>query len=163
MIFAASTFYQYHIWANKTLLSHLRSLPESVCRQQVQSVFPSIADVLVHLYVIDGGWQLALSGEGDRLTREWSEERIRAIEDKNLEQMIWLLLEQYREMAALLPLLDMEAQAGFAGFSLRTADILLHIVNHGSYHRGNITAMLHQVGYKSVPTDYSLFLYQTQQ
>ncbi|MEC5258611.1 DinB family protein [Bacillus amyloliquefaciens] len=30
-------------------------------------------------------------------------------------------------------------------------------MNHGTYHRGNISAMLHQMGYKGVPTDYIFF------
>ena len=39
------------------------------------------------------------------------------------------------------------------------ADMILHVVNHGTYHRGNITAMLRQMGYASVPTDYGIYLY----
>ncbi|KAA6449694.1 hypothetical protein FZC77_20815 [Bacillus swezeyi] len=35
-----------------------------------------------------------------------------------------------------------------------------HVVNHGSYHRGNITAMLRQMGHPSVMTDYGLYLYK---
>lgn len=38
-------------------------------------------------------------------------------------------------------------------------ELLTHIVNHGTYHRGNITAMLRQMGYASVPTDYGLYLF----
>jgi uncharacterized damage-inducible protein DinB len=37
--------------------------------------------------------------------------------------------------------------------------MILHVVNHGTYHRGNITAMLRQMGYASVPTDYGIYLY----
>lgn len=37
--------------------------------------------------------------------------------------------------------------------------MIKHIVNHGTYHRGNITAMLHQQGESGVPTDYVFYLY----
>ncbi|MEH7531611.1 DinB family protein, partial [Priestia megaterium] len=32
--------------------------------------------------------------------------------------------------------------------------------NHGTYHRGNITAMLRQLGHPGVMTDYVLYLYE---
>ncbi len=37
--------------------------------------------------------------------------------------------------------------------------ILFHVVNHGTYHRGNITAMLRQLGHASVMQDYVLYMY----
>lgn len=37
--------------------------------------------------------------------------------------------------------------------------MVLHVVNHGTYHRGNISAMLHQLGDSSVMTDYAFYWY----
>jgi uncharacterized damage-inducible protein DinB len=39
------------------------------------------------------------------------------------------------------------------------SELVPHVVNHGTYHRGNITAMLRQMGYASVSTDYGIYLY----
>lgn len=39
------------------------------------------------------------------------------------------------------------------------SELLPHVVNHGTYHRGNITAMVRQAGYASAPTDYGLYLF----
>ncbi len=41
--------------------------------------------------------------------------------------------------------------------------ILNHVVNHGTYHRGNVTAMLRQQGYAGVATDYLFFLMDRQE
>lgn len=41
---------------------------------------------------------------------------------------------------------------------LRIADVVDHLVNHGTYHRGHISAMLRQMGHKGVSTDYVLYL-----
>ncbi|TCS95872.1 DinB family protein [Hazenella coriacea] len=38
------------------------------------------------------------------------------------------------------------------------SDIIYQVVNHGTYHRGNVTAMLRQQGEKGAPTDYVIFL-----
>ena len=40
------------------------------------------------------------------------------------------------------------------------AEIVLHAANHGTYHRGNISAMLHQLGDASVMTDFVFYMYQ---
>jgi len=45
----------------------------------------------------------------------------------------------------------------------RYSDIVQHVVNHGTYHRGNIAAMLRQQGYAGVPTDYVFYLYELSQ
>ncbi|MEV5027867.1 DinB family protein [Paenibacillus sp. LPE1-1-1.1] len=38
------------------------------------------------------------------------------------------------------------------------SDFVRRVVNHRSYHRGNATAMLRQLGYSGVPTDYLFYL-----
>jgi uncharacterized damage-inducible protein DinB len=35
--------------------------------------------------------------------------------------------------------------------------IALHLVNHASYHRGQVTTMLRQLGYKPAPTDLMMY------
>ncbi len=39
----------------------------------------------------------------------------------------------------------------------RLLDLLLHVVNHSSYHRGQLTTMLRRVGATPVATDYVYF------
>jgi len=41
---------------------------------------------------------------------------------------------------------------------LSREDILLHVVNHATYHRGHITAMLNQMGVQPHATDLPVFL-----
>ncbi|WP_405078856.1 DinB family protein [Paenibacillus chitinolyticus] len=39
------------------------------------------------------------------------------------------------------------------------AEVLLQVANHGTYHRGNLSAMLRQIGQSSVMTEYALYWY----
>jgi len=40
-------------------------------------------------------------------------------------------------------------------YSVSRADIILTVINHGNYHRGQIVTMLRQLGIKDIPkTDY---------
>jgi uncharacterized damage-inducible protein DinB len=45
---------------------------------------------------------------------------------------------------------------GGAG-AMRRADILLHVVNHATYHRGHISAMMRLAGLRSPATDLPVF------
>lgn len=44
-------------------------------------------------------------------------------------------------------------------FKARCLDYIQHLVNHGTYHRGNVSAMLRQLGHPGTPTDYGYYLY----
>jgi uncharacterized damage-inducible protein DinB len=48
----------------------------------------------------------------------------------------------------------------FGSLQAPFSELVQHVVNHGTYHRGNIAAMLRQLGHKGVPTDYVFYLYE---
>lgn len=158
--------YKYNTWANKTIMEHLKLLPEGICKIDIQSVFPSVFNVLTHIYIIDSGWLSVLSGEYrsddysaigaavNKLITETKHNSLEEIEDK-----------QQRLADAFLQFITnnkMTDRAVFSWVEMSYGDVVQHIVNHGTYHRGNITAMLHQLGYKGVPTDYGFYLYTIQ-
>lgn len=39
-------------------------------------------------------------------------------------------------------------------YKSKVSDILTHIVNHGTYHRGQIALLLRENGFKPIPSDY---------
>ena len=45
-------------------------------------------------------------------------------------------------------------------YSHPLSEMMLHLVNHGTYHRGQVTAMLRQLGAKPLATDLILFYRQ---
>jgi uncharacterized damage-inducible protein DinB len=42
-------------------------------------------------------------------------------------------------------------------FQVELWQVVFHVVNHATYHRGQITTMLRQLGYSPVPTDLHTF------
>ena len=46
--------------------------------------------------------------------------------------------------------------------ALSAVEIVLHAVNHGTYHRGNVAAMLYQIGRTPPTTDLPVFLRDAQ-
>jgi uncharacterized damage-inducible protein DinB len=164
--------YDYHVWATGRVCGHLKELPEEACRTELQSVFPTVYDVLVHQYVIDHGWLDALSGpELTEMSPEYVE-RLKASIDRlvaetkgksigELEGMMTELYDRFRVFLSGLD--DVEAMFTYAGLRASYSDFVQHFVNHGTYHRGNITAMLRQQGYAGIPTDFGFYLYMRNQ
>lgn len=162
-------FYDYHAWANSQIFNRLKELPEEMITLEMTSAFPTIAKVLVHLYFTDSLWLGIMSGKSMKEGLEAFQQKRAETELKPLSELEAL----YEETAARYKSL-LEAERDFnkqlvvenpyAG-PLKTtiAETIFHIVTHGSYHRGNIAAMLRQQGQASVMQDFGLYLYAGKQ
>lgn len=156
--------YEYHVWANDQLFAHLEQLPKEAFHAEVTSVFPSVSQTFGHMYVSERLYMSVLAAVPNEdvfpKIPGWREEA----QDLTVEQMRGLfagVAEQFRDMLRRTP--DMGKamtieHPSFGRFDTSFADILRHVVNHGTYHRGNVTAMLRQQGYGGVPTDYMFYL-----
>ncbi|MCZ8521791.1 MULTISPECIES: DinB family protein [Paenibacillus] len=157
--------FTYHTWANRTILGRIKELPSSVLSQEVNSSFPTIAHALSHMYAVDKMWYLVLAGTGMGEALQACMPLNASILDTVDEyaNSFALLSEQYREWFRSQADLEQPLLLDnpFAGIRLtRLSEIVLQVVNHGTYHRGNISTMLRQLGHASTMNDYSLFWYQ---
>ncbi|MEG7336549.1 damage-inducible protein DinB [Bacillus sp. 0102A] len=157
--------YEYNVWANQQIFNRLKELPKEVYRQDIQSVFPSISHVISHVYLSDLGWIEVFSGQSMSAALALAEQLKDQTEAKEIEEMEALFLELSERYTLCLrqneqidkPLQIQNPSAGI--METTVSELVPHVVNHGTYHRGNITAMLRQAGYASAPTDYGLYLY----
>lgn len=158
--------YQYHKWANDRVFDHLKSLPAQVYDNEIKSVFSSIQVVLGHIYQTDGMWLSVMSGDEFSQTLNI----IKKLKEKstgiNLSEMRLLyedMNKQYFDFLENHDDLDKKltiSHPKYGDLDTSVTDMTKHIVNHGTYHRGNITAMLRQQEQKGVPTDYIFYLYE---
>ncbi|MBD2872842.1 DinB family protein [Paenibacillus arenilitoris] len=160
--------YDYHVWANEKVFDRLKELPEEVYTREVQSVFSTIHKAMEHIYVIDSGWlDLMASGGVSEMTPAYIERlqaSVKRLTDATAGKNAAQMQELFRELAERFrPCLDglhnLEGLCAYGAFEARYADLIQHVVNHGTYHRGNIAAMLRQMGHSGTQTDYSLYLY----
>ncbi|WJM09475.1 DinB family protein [Paenibacillus sp. PK1-4R] len=159
--------YNYHTWATQTILGRIKELPSSALSQEVNSSFPTIAHALSHIYTVDKMWYLVLTGTGMpealqaciSLNSEIHgsvDEYIQCFTDLSTQYSEWLRGQADLEQTILLD----NPFAGIRETSL--SEIVFHVVNHGTYHRGNVSTILRQLGHASIMNDYSLFWYQEQ-
>lgn len=157
--------FNYNTWANHTILGRIGELSPSVLSQEVNSSFPTIAHALSHIYAVDTMWYLVLTGTGmPEAFQKTIPLNMRILSSVDEYANIFTQLsELYKEW--LQNQSDLEQTIlldnPFAGIrQTRLSEIVLHAVNHGTYHRGNISTMLRQLGHASTMNDYSLFWYQ---
>ncbi|UYZ00710.1 DinB family protein [Peribacillus frigoritolerans] len=156
--------YNYHAWANGVIIDRLNELPEHVYHKEIQSGFSSVSKVLSHIYLTDYAWFDIISGISMDEAMASSSELKEEVEKKSIEEMKKTFMDLYWRNKALLSTVDMEkvmvVDNPYAG-SLETtiSESVLHVVTHGSYHRGNIATMLLQMGHTSVMQDFGLYLY----
>ncbi|MDO3679111.1 DinB family protein [Paenibacillus ehimensis] len=162
----AITMYEYHVWANQTMLNRLKELPQDVYKQEIVSIFPSVSKVMAHMYTVDHSWLEIAAGKDMKEAMRLAEQVTQEAENQSvegLEAMFAALSERYR--AFFRQQADLEKTIvldnPYAGIrETRLSEIVMQVVNHGTYHRGNISAMLRQMGHASVMTEYALFWYQ---
>ena len=143
------TLLDFHYWARDRVLEAAAALPLDQYTRDLGGSFKSVRDTLVHLYSAEWAWYQRWQGTSptaalvfadypdvETLRRTWTahEQKVRAHLDSLGEADVARVIN-YRLFSG---------QAGASPFS----QMLLHMVNHGSYHRGQVTTMLRQLGAK---------------
>jgi uncharacterized damage-inducible protein DinB len=159
-------FFDYHLWANALVFKHIKELPSEVSHQDVQSVFPSLYDTLSHMYRTDFVWLKTMQGVSfDKTLKD-----VQQLNNENIDRSMEVLENDYLQInekykTFIQRLEDVNAQItinhpSYGSWTISYAELLQHVANHGTYHRGNITAILRQLGYKGTPTDYVYYLFE---
>ncbi|MGF6950369.1 putative damage-inducible protein DinB [Neobacillus sp. B4I6] len=158
--------YNYHVWANGVIMDRLRELPQDIYHQDIQSGFSSVSKVLSHIFLTDYTWFDIISGKSMNEAMATTNQLREQVEMKSIKEMKEIFLDLSERYKALLDSQkDIEklivVDNPYAGLlETSISETVLHVVTHGSYHRGNIATMLRQMGHTSVMQDFGLYLYQ---
>jgi uncharacterized damage-inducible protein DinB len=158
--------YDYHVWANQKVFGHLKELPRDIFHKEIQSVFSSISEVIVHIYITDTTWLGVMAGDSfDEIVRVGNQlrDKTKGNSIEEMETMFVNLSGQYKEFFDRQENLDQAVfpeHPKFGRLETNLFELVQHVVNHGTYHRGNITAMLRQLRHPGIMTDYVLYLFE---
>ncbi len=151
---------RYNAWANRVFYDAVEALPEGEAVKPRQTLFKNIVHTLNHNYVIDSIFRAHVEerehGYGARNTQDHPPlpELRRAQEVFDA----WLISWGDTLGAAAL---EEEISFTFVGGGdgrMSRGDIVLHLVNHTSYHRGFAADMFFQVPARPPTTDITVFL-----
>ena len=151
---------RYKAWANDLVFGAVSALPAEEIVKERQTLFKSMLMTLNHVYVVDDIFKAHLEGREHGYTAR-NTETAPALAD------LWKVTQQMdRWYIDLADTLSEDALSETVAFTfvgggegaMTRQDILLHIVNHGTYHRGFVSDMLYQVPVKPIPNDLPVFL-----
>ncbi len=151
---------RYNRWANELILEALGALPAGEATKPRTTLFGNMVHTLNHNYVIDRIFQAHLEGRDHgyaaRNTRECP-----ALEDLRRAQREvddWYIAWSDRITE---PALEESLRFAFVGGGegvMTRGQMLLHVVNHTSYHRGFVADLFYQVPARPPITDLTVFL-----
>ena len=154
---------RYNAWANKLIFDAVAALPAGEATKKRATLFGNMVHTLNHNYVIDLIWRAHLEGRehgfGARNTEAPPplEELWRAQQDADR----WYLDWSARQSAASLAEEVRFVLIGGTPGAMTRGEILLHVVNHTSYHRGFVADLFYQVPARPPITDLPVFRRET--
>jgi uncharacterized damage-inducible protein DinB len=150
--------YDYNAWANRRSLSAAAALAPEQFTKPMGSNFSSIRDTLAHIFGAEWIWLERFQGRSPSslpdttqypdvvtLGERWGEFEprllnfVRALTQSNLDRVM-----EYKTLK-------------FGVYSNPLWQSMQHLVNHGSYHRGQVTTLLRQLGAPAILTDLMHF------
>jgi uncharacterized damage-inducible protein DinB len=152
------TLYEYNAWADRRILEATSGLTKNQYTKPLGSSFSSVRDTVVHIYGVERLWFERFQGRSpaaipndqefddvNKLKTRWSEfeylllDFVRGLSQADLDRVM-----EYKTMK-------------FGIYKNPLWQSMLHLVNHGTYHRGQVTTMLRQLGAQPILSDLMHF------
>jgi len=146
----------YNSWATQRIADVILSLPEERQLAEVPSSFNSLHKTLLHMWDAESGWWQRLKLQ-ERII--FPSEHFKG----NMQELVSAVLQQSRqweEWAGTASDLLLEHVFQYQDrkgnqFKMPIYQMVHHVFNHGTYHRGQLITMLHQLGVEKLPsTDF---------
>ena len=150
--------YDYNAWANRRAMEAAAALTPEQFTKPLGSSFSSVRDTLAHIYGAEWIWLERFQGRSPAslpdvtqfanlvsLRERWLEQEarllgfVRGLEQADLDRMM-----EYKTLK-------------FGVYRNPLWQSMQHLVNHGTYHRGQVTTLLRQLGAQPILTDLMHF------
>ncbi|HEY6293500.1 MAG TPA: DinB family protein [Terriglobia bacterium] len=151
--------YDYNYWARDCQLEACAALSKEQFLRPMGNSFSSVRDTLAHLVMVEWIWHERWLGKSPNKddAREYAAETfpdLAAVRDRwqVVEGAVRAYLAGLDEGALERPLsyTNMKGE----NWTYPLGDTLFHVVNHQTYHRGQITTLLRQLGASAPAIDY---------
>lgn len=148
----------YNIWANNTLFNRISKIPEAKITQDIVSSFPSVYKTALHMWQAESIWWQRLQ----------KAEKIMVISEVfkgSFSELVNGLAAQSQQWKTWVDAAGEEELMGTLSFvrnnephSLKINNMLLHLFNHATFHRGQLVTFLRQLNETDIPsTDFSTY------
>ena len=149
-------FAAYHTWANQKLCEVMLALPPEQLTKELPSSFTSIHETLLHMWGAESIWWQRMKLQENVVSPAanfsgTTAEVISALQLQNRQWESWISNATEMALDHVFSYYNLKKEH----FKQPTYQMLLHVMNHGTYHRGQLVNMLRQLGVQKIPqTDY---------
>ena len=157
------SLYAYNRWADQRVLDACRKLTAEQYASEPVPGWSSVRASIVHIAVVTEAWLRGVAGEN--VTTVPTEDELATVDDAER-----LLDRAYGIFEDLLPTFTPEFLATPRTFSgggrtvvLPPWGVLRHVVNHSTYHRGQVAAKLKRLGVDPPATDMFFWVMEQMQ
>jgi uncharacterized damage-inducible protein DinB len=156
------TLYAYNLWANRRTTMAARQLDPHDLSRPLGASHSSVRGTLVHILWAEWIWLRRWLGESPKLIfapEDFAD--VPAIEvywqgiERERQEFIAQLTSQ--RMKELIAYENMQGER----WEYSLAHMMQHVVNHSSYHRGQVVVLLRQLGHKVESTDFLVYFDET--
>ena len=153
-------YQQYNHWANEKMCKYLDGVDELGLASDEREKFETIKSIILHIANTEQIWLGRLSGKN--IPNMYNLDTSKSFSDictsirKNSDEFITFLSGKEDNF-----FLSSTEYVNLKGktFSQNNAEIILHSMNHSTFHRGQVMSMLRNVGYTDQSaSDFIMFL-----
>jgi len=151
--------YEYDRWANARMLDAVSRLSAEQFTADFSSSFHSVRDTLTHLLSADWIWLRRWKGTSPTAMlnpADFSDFAALRAKWAEVEKEQMAFVEQLTDELLASRLAYTNTKGERSEYPL--GQLMQHVVNHSSYHRGQITSFLRQLGAEPVATDFLIFM-----
>jgi len=151
----------YHLWATQKFVDWLSAKPEELLHKEVPSSYNSIIKTLNHIWAADEYWYAIIAETQDYVKR-------RDITEFNSKEIFEGIVNRTNEINNLIASYSEEElsktvkiETSWFKCELPKYEYLQQLVNHGTYHRGQIVTIGRNIGITDASnTDYNFYSVQ---
>ncbi len=150
----------YNVWANGKIADFIANTDEKLFDKEVVSSFPSLKHTVFHVWDAEFIWLKRLQGES---LANWPSKNFAG----NREEALTAWAECSNGFLEFIACKDAAYQQSVVAYKNMKGDefktavdgIIMHVVNHGTFHRGQMVTILRQLGCTDLTsTDLITFL-----
>ncbi|MBU3026363.1 DinB family protein [Zobellia galactanivorans] len=148
---------KYNAWANQRIADYVKKQPTSFIQKEVISSFNCIWRTIEHMYHAECFWMLVITKTYNFATPQPDE----LLNPENFLDNFLLQTGQLNDLVQKLSLQDLqkEVRTPFSKKNIAVFELLHHVFNHATQHRGQLITIFRQLGLSDFPNvDYNEFL-----
>ena len=150
--------YDYNAWANRRAMEAAAALTPEQFTKPLGSSFSSVRDTLAHIYGAEWVWLERFQGRSPASLPDASQfANLASLRERWLEHEARLLGFVRRLTQADLDRMMEYKTLKFGVYRNPLWQSMQHLVNHGTYHRGQVTTLMRQLGAQPILTDLMHF------